>query len=104
MRISDWSSDVCSSDLRQTKKRRPVVRVAEELIPVRAALWEAYRDTGFVLGSNRNLWKPMRKLLDDLGLDDAVPHSFPHNRAKIGRASWRERVCHSVYISVVAGT
>src|SRR3546814_4506048 len=33
MRISDWSSDVCSSDLRKLK-RRTAVRAADAMIPV----------------------------------------------------------------------
>lgn len=66
---------------RQTKKRRPTVRADAALRPVRARLWEAFGDTGYVLGSRRNLWYPVRQVLDRLGLEDVVPHTFRHTRA-----------------------
>src|SRR3546814_11844562 len=90
MRISDWSSDVCSSDL-----RRHAAALA-----IGAANGVARR-----LGGNH----------DDVdvgtGLNLAVVHVEAVSKrqgrtgldvAKIGRASGRERVCQYVYISVVA--
>src|SRR3546814_16818382 len=86
MRISDWSSDVCSSDL----ANRLVTRdLADELgIPVgnavdfwtEAALFSAAGYTAFVYGPG------------DIA------------QAPIGRASCRESVCQYVSISVVAGS
>lgn len=66
---------------KQTNKRRPVVPVDASLDPVRAALWEAFGSTGYVLGGTQNLWYPIRNLLDDMGLHDATPHTFRHTRA-----------------------
>src|SRR3546814_17522074 len=109
MRISDWSSDVCSSDLHE-----------ETLItPFREALYEslsAYLDrkrTDFHLrlrGDTRRLKDDAAPLLDRLvesldlrHLDDVTDERLAGALAalpkearrplQIGRASWRERVC-----------
>src|SRR3546814_18916329 len=72
MRISDWSSDVCSSDL----TRDVVARLGGDEF---AVLLEGIVDTN----------KPMLLAAERAGV-------------AIGRASCRERVCQYVYISVVA--
>src|SRR3546814_17094772 len=82
MRISDWSSDVCSSDL----KRRPVRRQPHGT--TRAHRRECRR-------SARNA-RPRRYF----GAETRPDALFA--AAEIGRASWRERVCKYVSISVVA--
>src|SRR3546814_10987222 len=99
MRISDWSSDVCSSDLRDRVDAAGVERgddrfgtdIAEEgdLAPL------AFRQRMFAAAEQY------------VGLD-AQRRQFPHavlgrlglqlarRRDKIGRASCRERVCQYV--------
>src|SRR3546814_15234204 len=72
MRISDWSSDVCSSDLLPAGLSRPAI-LAHVLID--------YRQVG---------------LAGEAVVITVVP------AGEIGRASCRERVCQYVSISVVA--
>src|SRR3546814_16277257 len=72
MRISDWSSDVCSSDL-SVPRRRVSVSVTQASAP--ACVTMTTRTPPLLLSPR---W------------------------IKIGRASCRERVCQYVYISVVA--
>src|SRR3546814_17653411 len=93
MRISDWSSDVCSSDL-----LRPLPRIG---------------------GAERRLGEDIVVIfVDDRALDDrrAVVQQRGNDAARvelsvfrrvmleleIGRASCRDRVCQYVLISVVA--
>src|SRR3546814_11325591 len=85
MRISDWSSDVCSSDL----LRRPVkarLRGPNLCVTHRSPSAGDPRTTGGILafssGSSRV--------------------ALNGRRREIGRASCRERVCQYVEISVVA--
>src|SRR3546814_990080 len=77
MRISDWSSDVCSSDLVGIDARgdRVIIARAEVAIGAIALPFAAhdYRDLGVRL--------PLDEAVDDL---------------QIGRASCRERVCQYV--------
>src|SRR3546814_2326354 len=80
MRISDWSSDVCSSDLRRpTNPERP--RTAPGL-PRRLRLLAMTNLTG------RTSLGPARV---DRGF-----HRQPDAQRKIGRASCRESVCQYV--------
>src|SRR3546814_2637089 len=82
MRISDWSSDVCSSDL-----------LEGEHLPFA-------RDECFDLGQ----WRARTNCEDKLGrviVDDAQQPGRAEDRgiarrAEIGRASCRERVCQYV--------
>src|SRR3546814_16590273 len=97
MRISDWTSDVCSSDL-------------PDAAPRRASPGRNGRARGSAAHSRD---RPLRTA----GIPDArqrkrharraaSPGSPPHARTApwIGSAPWRERVCPYVYISVVAVT
>src|SRR3546814_16013251 len=79
MRISYWSSDVCSSDLQH---RRAALEFALE--PVATRQRARIADNGG--GRHRA----------------AQAHLQRHHGAQIGRASCRERVCQYVWISVVA--
>src|SRR3546814_17930819 len=85
MRISDWSSDVCSSDLRppaREHRRRPRLRQSVLRRGQGPRRWpHRYRVPGPAVGAQSRL---------------------PHARGEIGRASCRERVCTYVSISVVA--
>src|SRR3546814_19204109 len=126
MRISDWSSDVCSSDLLE-----PLVR--EHLVPGAAAHLEDLEALGELLVGDvdrgdeavaRVLLHPV-EVLEDAGLrgvwacgaqgrDEDVGGAPAHYReevevgtgggalVQIGRASCRERVCQYEYIAEVA--
>src|SRR3546814_8352565 len=98
MRISDWSSDVCSSDL------APVVpgegldpgvegEAAAQIEPVGGEL-EVAQDLG-LLGVAR---RPVPLVEQDLGERVAVVEALrvAPGAGAIGRASGRERVCQSV--------
>src|SRR3546814_10757341 len=83
MRISDWSSDVCSSDLCVLDRDR------------RARIGEGFLDGTLDVGLPLRIAPVERR-------HDAVEHRlFPLQRAQagadeIGRASCRERVCQYV--------
>src|SRR3546814_19125976 len=105
MRISDWSSDVCSSDL---------FRI------ITGAHFGGEGETGRHWQADRGHLRQIRALTAEevpvpgLALRDAAaeaediadseirlheihaPHRSSRNRKKIGRASCRERVCQSV--------
>src|SRR3546814_17345845 len=80
MRISDWSSDVCSSDLESTARCR------------------RGRVVGAAGVSGRTSWRGVVVMPTTLDFDTNV------NVNQIGRASCRESVCQYVLISVVAGS
>src|SRR3546814_16457772 len=92
MRISDWSSDVCSSDLSSVAVFIDGVYRSRSGIGLNE-LGELERievlrgPQGTLFGRNASA-----------GLINIVSKK-PN---QIGRASWRERVCQYVYISVVA--
>src|SRR3546814_6877568 len=87
MRISDWSSDVCSSDLLVEREQQQLAVLAHH--GHRIAL-DAAADAG--LGRRRDveylLAAAGRRQHLGLGTDEAA--------AEIGRASCRERVCQYV--------
>src|SRR3546814_11050148 len=94
MRISDWSSDVCSSDLARAKRQclDDVMTASDAAI-------------------DQNLAHPRYAIRDfgkrsNGGLGVVELHSamigYRYAIGQIGRASCRERVCQYVYISVVA--
>src|SRR3546814_16877913 len=88
MRISDWSSDVCSSDL-ITLEANPSSVEAGRFADFRAA------------GVNR-VSLGVQALDDDALRFLGRRHDLAAALTEIGRASCRERVCQSVSISVVA--
>src|SRR3546814_10715500 len=75
MRISDWSSDVCSSDLRWRVQR--VLRLAAELVVRAIGLADGFR----------------RIIVIAVVIDIVVERIAAQ---QIGRASCRERVCQYV--------
>src|SRR3546814_9540117 len=78
MRISDWSSDVCSSDLEQPASR-PVDRL------------QHFLDQDLAGGDDRaDHHRMLEKALQELPARALAPP------AEIGRASCRERVCQYV--------
>src|SRR3546814_20577450 len=91
MRISDWSSDVCSSDLFCQTIMGPscglvLADLGADVIKIEPAPGgdKTRRLAGFAAGFFTCFNRNKRSL------------------AQIGRASCRERVCQYVYISVVA--
>src|SRR3546814_21039321 len=98
MRISDWSSDVCSSDL---FAEVPDVgggdrggAGGETLRIVLVAADAAQRDHRHAGGCGH---------LGDQVEIVAAAGAVALDALEIGRASWRERVCTYVWIAVVAG-
>src|SRR3546814_7651367 len=94
MRISDWSSDVCSSDLFASSTHLLTHEVTNQPGPFAGynlyltdnALREAaQRDGGGWIEA------PLRALGEAVGTEEEV-----------GRSSWRERVCQYVWFPVVA--
>src|SRR3546814_19687523 len=91
MRISDWSSDVCSSDLEPLPWRSaPLPAVPLPVVPFGIA-------------------PPRGPAADEAEhpVEQEAQHRHPdadvgERPAEIGRASCREGVCQYVYISVVA--
>src|SRR3546814_18764549 len=117
MRISDWSSDVCSSDLRAARdcgaepEEMPALQIADRLglpplhaeqvggarhvdIEEGAPHQEIARLGGDIL---RALGQPLRR---DRARQAALAPAAPP--VEIGRASCRERGCQYVSFSVVA--
>src|SRR3546814_16088932 len=87
MRISDWSSDVCSSDL-------PGATDHHGLLRARGPQAAQHFAVVAVLEHDAAVAMPQRQAIQR-------GHHLPD---QIGRASCRERVCQYVEISVVAVT
>src|SRR3546814_14948193 len=85
MRISDWSSDVCSSDLAAGKRARGEILAGDH----------RHRD-----GARQN--STQAEMNFEQVQEAAGPNIDVANVVEIGRASCRERVCKYVSISVVA--
>src|SRR3546814_20343649 len=105
MRISDWSSDVCSSDLPSYYRGC--------WHEVSRCLFLRYRHPHRVLthtisSRTKVLYNPKAFFTHAAWLDQGCPHCpiFPtadsRRSLEIGRATCRERVCKYVYISVDA--
>src|SRR3546814_14091208 len=102
MRISDWSSDVCSSDLLRVAER--LLTIEQQRRIVRRGCIRAFDDGGKLLQLVLGLLQPFligRGLgeiaLDLLVLDDAALLKVDEQHLpEIGRASSRERVCQYV--------
>src|SRR3546814_12807899 len=99
LRISDWSSDVCSSDLEDGRRPdgalEPVEGVGHEIRPDRRpdAVSER-RDAsgaGRAEGMERRAVGVVDGVGDDLGRDR--PERDADGEDQIGRAAWRERGC-----------
>src|SRR3546814_4057034 len=100
LRISDWSSDVCSSDLRAVlvplgggghraagRRNRGPCQISRAGAGAPGALPADRRR--HVAGADHGVQR--------LGADLAEPE-------KIGSSTWREGGCEYVYVSVVAGS
>src|SRR3546814_3614904 len=96
MRISDWSSDVCSSDLifrpvtTDCRGERRFISTIARRLDALGALTRGQRQTG-----GQNLFDPMDNLESDYAKDALLSwyRLLHHGKLKIGRASCRERVC-----------
>src|SRR3546814_19337298 len=118
MRISDWSSDVCSSDLGGVGQffERPfhppfghalagMLAGIKPHLRVAASHFNAVDRLTFEAGAQAAVRDPVT--LGDRSDQVVVPfHRIGREIGdpQIGRASCRERVCQYVYISVVAGS
>src|SRR3546814_11219888 len=115
MRISDWSSDVCSSDLLGDEPLRPwdaAARAVSTAAKAKVAIVFGCERTGL---TNEELdlchavtMIPANPGYSSLNLSQAVQVlAYELRKASLpeenGRASCRERVCQYVSISVVAG-
>src|SRR3546814_16504761 len=100
MRISDWSSDVCSSDLpppanlwpcRRNDWRKSVKSLSGALLPIPLPARQHRQHLGIFILIH---WS------DELGADAAIfgptDHRLDLAPNQNGRASGRERVCQSV--------
>src|SRR3546814_11869930 len=118
MRISDWSSDVCSSDLVTAKVTDPGLPEGTEFESqtVREALRDAMAeemradDRIFVMGEEvaeyQGAYKVTQGLLEEFGPKRVIDTPIPEYgfaglgtgaaMGEIGRASCRDSVCQSV--------
>src|SRR3546814_9413394 len=97
MRISDWSSDVCSSDL-DHRQHHP--RPGRKDRGQRDAERKRRRRGDLALAADRALLAPRGDMMPEMGMRQQ-PGLEPRRRAReaegeIGRASCRERVCQYV--------
>src|SRR3546814_13631064 len=101
MRISDWSSDVCSSDLvevvAETAARQPRTRYPdlEQIADRRRRADDA---VGLIVTAIGRAQLDLDRVGQPLGhvFDRAADRVAAVERAQIGRASCRERVCQYV--------
>src|SRR3546814_1880270 len=87
MRISDWSSDVCSSDLQAFRRALKVWQDVDDPFGVA----QAQNDIGFAhyqLGNYNDAQVYLQQAAD--------AYAKLGDHTEIGRASCRERVCHEV--------
>src|SRR3546814_16394718 len=102
MRISDWSSDVCSSDLeaRRLLLHQQAVELSGPASWRRSVSWPSRRRR------STRCWRSIstvRRPLRTRGRHDLAQRGSTLVRVEIGRASCRERVCQYGLISVGAG-
>src|SRR3546814_15487761 len=97
MRISDWSSDVCSSDLSCVTMAAAGVDVAKAEVKGKEVTTAEVRARG-----------RREERMDESVMASALEAELGRRSARIaseiGRASGRERVCKEVEITVVAGS
>src|SRR3546814_14267870 len=100
MRISDWSSDVCSSDLPfERQSHAATVRLRDQQIDLVADVRSAVIIQ--IIGAPHEIGRR------DIAQANKARQRFPpqqQNHREIGRASCRERVCQYVWSAVVAAT
>src|SRR3546814_20302951 len=113
MRISDWSSDVCSSDLAlrwfsgRNRGRLPWhVTIAPQPFEALAELGKSQLDQGrdfmiprYSRPEMAGIWEPENKLRIWFEIE---AHACDAQAEQHGRESCRERECPNVYISVLS--
>src|SRR3546814_11893290 len=115
MRISDWSSDVCSSDLRCLRTwshpllaRRLAPRVRDRRIWLAGtgceARWKYCSVTPAKAGAAIDVAQDLLRPLPSQGRRSNLRAGEQAGQVEIGRASCRERVCQYVAIPVVAAS
>src|SRR3546814_9127038 len=97
MRISDWSSDVCSSDLNLAPSS--IALTGQGFFDERDLEKRIAFGTDFTADTTRNLrgeaqvsLQPFQSMRASIGMNQTRDLVFP----EIGRASCRERVCQYV--------
>src|SRR3546814_15661364 len=101
MRISDWSSDVCSSDLARITSNKPEGIEIDGIIIPRKCVGEVMKIVDEVEG-NVGIELSAAKIRFTLGnviiTSKVIDGTFPDYKRiiQIGRASCRERVCQYV--------
>src|SRR3546814_20895119 len=110
MRISDWSSDVCSSDLsccwrwkarNSSNPQSPIPNAMTEAKRLAAEKAIEFVEDGMIVGVGTG--STVAWFIDALARDPArTPNwrreNWPRRTQEIGRASCRERVCQYVWI------
>src|SRR3546814_13000334 len=112
MRISDWSSDVCSSDLPDDDRSAPALVAAFQRLPHHVDVADAFEA---VIGAAFGEADQIRHQIafDILRVDEVGHAELARQRLagrveiaaddhEIGRASSRERMCKYVWVSVGA--
>src|SRR3546814_11761689 len=94
MRISDWSSDVCSSDLRA----EATINLSGQILHADASAVDMYAAIDLLADKlDRLLLKHKQKMVDNYRRGESIARSGEFTCSiPIGRASCRERVCQSV--------
>src|SRR3546814_1689240 len=99
MRISDWSSDVCSSDLSQSDKGELVIGAGIDgyVSYSQRGGFNIIESTLQAIVELFPIFSRLRMLRQWAGIVDVCPDASPIiGRTQIGRASCRERVCQYV--------
>src|SRR3546814_17370342 len=91
MRISDWSSDVCSSDLRCEGRNAMMKLAGIGILAIGALASAAFAERVCFTIYENNDGADLTGL--ELWLDVTDGGTFAHIEFKIGRATCRERVC-----------
>src|SRR3546814_12458434 len=97
MRISDWSSDVCSSDLPALVALGGVVRVDQQLDEIGIDRFVLAPRFAFARGGRGSVGggNALPRLAERRGVDEAGAGLF-ERLGEIGRAACRARVCQYV--------
>src|SRR3546814_19607139 len=101
MRISDWSSDVCSADLRAILVDCLSGSNGREKVESWLPKWFAFPPTGCTERGGIGCVERSERIAPLLVPAEAEDE--PEMRHEIGSASCRERLCKYVKISVVGG-
>src|SRR3546814_18845127 len=113
MRISDWSSDVCSSDLRAAVERSRNAPLDGSASPEAESVGvDRIRGKGRggnFLAIDRSAWERLWQVETGNRLNLVTAFivllaGTGSDHQQNGRGAWRERGCQSVKISVVAGS